>query len=141
MNAENIVRDFNILYYDRPAGRPLYTTTSWLGVPTLKCPMDAWIYQEILHRTRPDVIVEIGVCGGGSTLFLAGILDLLGQGRLLACDITLAHVLPQIRSHPRIQLLEGNSIDPAVFSQIQLGCHDRRTMVILDSDHTEKHVQ
>src|SRR4051794_6228570 len=36
----------------------------WLGVNRLKNPLDAWIYQEILFETKPDVVVEIGSDAG-----------------------------------------------------------------------------
>ena len=29
--------------------RQVMTTTSWMGVQMCKSPLDAWIYQEILH--------------------------------------------------------------------------------------------
>src|SRR5262249_38169490 len=109
MDHQKLIREFNILYYHGVDNRPLYLTTSWLGVPTLKCPLDTWIYQEILHRTRPEVIVELGVYYGGSTLFLASICDLLQSGTILACDIDLSKVYPEVRRHPRIRFFEGNS--------------------------------
>ena len=61
--------------------------TTWLGRPALKCPLDLWIYQEILCRTRPDLIVEPGTAAGGSALFLASICDLLDHGRVVTIDI------------------------------------------------------
>ena len=140
MEQRELVEQFNRLYYDGPDGINLYRTTNWLGVPTLKCPLDTWVYQEILHRTQPDIIVETGVYHGGSTLYLATICDLIGHGRVLACDITLERVHERVRKHPRVQLLTGSSVDPALFDQVRQLCSGKRTMVILDSDHAEKHV-
>jgi cephalosporin hydroxylase len=136
----DLIDDFNRLYYHGPHNSPLYMTTSWLGVPTLKCPMDLWIYQEILQATRPEVIVETGVHCGGSSLYLAGVCDLLGLGHIVACDISLAHVASAVRNHPRISLLEGNSVSNDVLSQVRRACAGRRTMVVLDSDHARDHV-
>jgi cephalosporin hydroxylase len=136
----DLVAEFNRLYYHGPHGRPLFETTTWLGVPILKCPLDLWVYQEILAATRPEVIVETGVLYGGSALYLAGICDLLGMGRVVACDITLQNVLPAVRRHPRIELLEGSSVDPQIVGQIAEQCRGRRTMVVLDSDHACSHV-
>src|SRR5262249_10891222 len=115
-------------------------TTSWLGVNTQKCPMDTWIYQEILWEKRPEIIVETGVYLGGSTLFLASTCDLLGLGEVLAIDVTLQHVERSVRTHPRVRLLEGNSVDPEMVAEVHAACANRRTMVILDSDHTQPHV-
>lgn len=57
---------------DMPLGRVLpfiqdsnLSGTSSLGVPTLKNPMDVWICQEIVHDTKPDVIVEVVNRHGG----------------------------------------------------------------------------
>ena len=139
-DVETTVRDFNRIFYDGPQAAPLFKTTSWLGVNAQKCPMDTWIYQEILWEKRPELIVETGVFAGGSTLFLASMFDLIGAGEVLAIDITLRYVDERVPRHPRIRLVEGNSIDPAIASQVRAACRGRRTMVILDSDHTRAHV-
>src|SRR4029078_11762573 len=96
-----VIREFSQLYYDGLDAKPLYETTSWLGVKALKCPLDMWIYQEILFKTKPDIIVETGVHHGGSTLYVASICDLLGSGTVLACDITLSNVDAKVAAHPR----------------------------------------
>ena len=140
-SRKKVTRAFNELYYNGPNGVPLFQTVSWLGVTTLKCPLDLWIYQEIVTKTRPDVIIEAGVHYGGATLFLASICDLLGAGEVLGCDITLASVESKVRSHPRIKLFEGSSTDPQIHGRIAAQCAGRRTMVILDSDHSEDHVR
>jgi cephalosporin hydroxylase len=135
-----VIRDFHRLYYDGLGGAPPQKRISFLGVETVKCPLDLWIYQEILHRTRPELIVECGVFRGGTTLYLASLCDLLGLGEIVACDITLQHIHSRARAHPRVTFLEGSSTDPAVHAEIVRRCQGRRTMVILDSDHSESHV-
>ena len=135
-----LIDDFNRLYYHGPGGEPLYKTTSWLGVPTLKCPLDLWIYQEIIARTRPDIILETGVHCGGSTLYLAHLCDLVGRGRVVACDITLEQVHRSAWDHPRIKLLEGSSVAPHILEHMAQECVGQRTMVVLDSDHSYAHV-
>jgi len=76
-----VVDAFHRLYYDGPegAGR-VHHRTKWMGVPCLKTPLDLWIYQEILFEVRPDLVVETGTHMGGSALFLAHMLELLGRG-------------------------------------------------------------
>ena len=133
-----LVRRFHQLYYHGPDGVRLYHRVAFLGVDALKCPLDLWVYQEILTRTRPEVIVECGVYRGGSTLYLASLCDLLGEGRVIGCDLDLGPVHPRVRSHPRVALFEGSSVDPAIHEAIAERCRGRRTMVILDSDHTER---
>lgn len=134
------VRKFHQLWYDGVAGVPPWQTTTWLGVPMQKCPMDVWVYQEIIHRTRPEVIIETGVRWGGSVLYLASMLDLLGEGRVIGVDISLSRVFEHARKHPRISLFEASSADPSVVAQIAAAAKGKRTMVILDSDHSESHV-
>lgn len=137
---QQLIDRFNRLFYHGLDGKELYWSMQWMGVQTLKCPMDLWIYQEILHRTRPEVIIETGVYSGGSTLFLANLCDLLGTGSVVACDTTLSKVPGEVRAHPRIELVEGSSVDPKIVSTIAARCRGRRTMVILDSDHAKAHV-
>ncbi len=105
------------------------------------CPLDIWIYQEILFRPKPDIIIETGVHCGGSTLYLASICDLLGTGRVLAClPVILRYVDPKVAAHPRAKLFEGSSVDPEIVRSISDISKNKRTMVILDCDHSEPHV-
>jgi cephalosporin hydroxylase len=138
-----VISDFNRLYhsgYYAEGSELLYDTTTWMGVRAQKCPTDIWIYQEILHETRPDVIVETGVNFGGATLLLANLCDLLGHGEVVAVDITLDRVHENTRKHPRVTLLEGSSTAPDIVEQIAKKCAGKRTMVTLDSDHSADHV-
>lgn len=136
----DVIEKFNYIYYHGTAGQAPFSTMTWFGVDILKCPQDLFVYQEILTRTRPDVIVECGVRFGGSSLYLAHLCDLLGHGEVLGVDITLANVHERTRAHPRVRLTEGSSTDPVVARGIAERCAGKRTMVILDSDHTEAHV-
>ena len=53
----------------------IFRSCRWMGHPAMKNPLDAWIFQEIIAEVRPEVVVEIGSHAGGSTLFLANVLD------------------------------------------------------------------
>jgi cephalosporin hydroxylase len=135
-DAEAVDR-FHHLYYRRWIEQSDTINLSWLGYQLLKCPLDLWMYQELLFRTRPDVVVETGTFQGGSALYLACILDQLGNGEVITIDTTAE---PNRPLHPRIQYVLGSSIDPGVVSKTRALVAGRRTMVILDSDHTEAHV-
>ena len=112
--------------------------TNWLGTPAHKCPLDLWIYQEILFRTRPDVIIETGTLFGGSALYLASMCDLLGNGRVITIDVEENKERPR---HPRILYLTGSSVAPEVVDRVKVEVADAsRVMVILDSDHHDDHV-
>ena len=131
-----VVDAFHRLYYDRH--ETTWTSTSWLGTTVLKCPLDLWNYQEILAETRPDLIIETGTHVGGSALYMAGICDLIGNGRIVTVDIEDRPARPV---HGRITYVEGSSTSAEVLDQVTAFVQDaERVMVILDSDHSREHV-
>ena len=81
--------------------------------------------------------MECGTHLGGSAYYLASILDLLGNGRVVTIDITAAKGRPV---HPRITYLLGSSTDPAILAEVGRLAAGKRTMVILDPNHTQPHV-
>ncbi len=129
-----VISRFHRLYYEQPD--LTWGNTHWLGVGVLKCPLDLWVYQEILHETRPDVVVETGSWNGGSALYLASIMDVIGGGVVLTIDID-DRPRPQ---HPRVTYRLGSSTAPETISWVGERVRGRRTMVILDSDHAQQHV-
>jgi cephalosporin hydroxylase len=64
-------------------------------VPTSKCPLDLWGYQEILYQVRPEFVVECGTHLGGSALFLAPLCQL--PGHVLPIDLAVARRPPLTR--------------------------------------------
>ena len=116
-----------------------WTQATWLGSQALKNPLDLWVYQEILAETRPDVVIETGTYRGGSAHFLASVCDLLGSGEVVSIDVEpLREDYPQ---HPRITYLGGrSSTDPGVLAEVRKRIRGRRTMIVLDSDHSQAHV-
>jgi cephalosporin hydroxylase len=116
----------------------VWTQTYWRGIPILKCPLDLWVYQEILYETKPDLIIETGTNNGGSAHFLGSLFDLSGNGRIITIDL---QEYPKKRSHPRAQYLLGSSVSEEILQQVRAAAaHAGRVMVILDSDHSAKHV-
>jgi cephalosporin hydroxylase len=124
------------VFYDSNA----WTQATWLGSQALKNPLDLWVYQEIMGETRPEVIVETGTYRGGSAHFLASVCDLLGAGEVVSIDIEpLRDDYPQ---HRRITYLAGrSSTDPAVVAEVRERVKGRRTLIVLDSDHSQAHVE
>lgn len=108
---------------------------SWMGVPALKNPLDAWVYQELVWDTRPDVIVEVGNAYGGSTLMLAHLCDLAGHGRVIGVDIDHDRVPQKVRDHPRVELVTGDAAACALAVATLVG-PDRNVLVIEDSSHS-----
>lgn len=116
----------------------LWRTTTWMGVRTWKCPLDLWVYQEIVAETRPTLIIECGTAYGGTSLFLANLFDHIGDGRVVSIDIAKRSPLP---SHPRVEYLHGSSTDAATLDTVRQRVRpDDRVMVILDSLHSRDHV-
>lgn len=118
----------------------------WLGLPVIQFPQDIVALQEIIWKTKPDIIIETGVARGGSLVLSASILHLLnGNGRVVGVDIDIrSHNREAIESHPlahRISLIQGSSIDEIVVDQVKQHIKPGdRVMVILDSNHTHNHV-
>lgn len=132
---QQLISDFNRLYYDSK----VWTDTTWLGAKAQKCPMDLWAYQEIIFSKRPDLVIETGTYSGGSTLFLASVCDLIGNGRIVSIDINWYLSVPE---HPRITYMCGrSSTDEGVLEEVRRLARKRASvMVILDSDHSRDHV-
>lgn len=128
-----VIDDFHCLYYDKGLKGGTWNDTYWLGIKLQKYPMDLWIYQEIIAKCKPDLIVETGTAYGGSALFLASICDLIGHGKVISIDVKNGN----FPTHPRITYLTGNSVSEEVLSKIEW---TDRNMVILDSDHRKDHV-
>lgn len=117
-----------------------WTETTWLGAQALKNPLDLWIYQEIMVETRPELIVETGTYRGGSAFYLASICDLLGAGEVLSVDVE--PLRDDYPAHPRITYLGGrSSTDPEVVAEVRARAAGKRTLVVLDSDHSQAHVE
>jgi cephalosporin hydroxylase len=120
----------------------------WLGTRILKFPTDLFMYQEIIYKNKPDVIIECGTANGGLTLFLATICDLMGHGKIATIDVSpnrhkdLDPEAGEFRPyHDRIMYLLGSDTDPGLVEYLKENISpEESVMVILDSDHTKKHV-
>ena len=118
----------------------------WLGVPIIQYPQDIVALQEIIWRVQPDAIVETGIARGGSLIFSASMLELLGGDReVVGVDIDIRHHNRiAIETHPlakRISMIEGSSVDKEVVDAVRRKVEGReRVLVILDSNHTHDHV-
>jgi cephalosporin hydroxylase len=135
---KSVVAQFHDLYYRRWLHQAADTINlSWFGYRVAKCPLDLWVYQELLIRTRPDFVVETGTYYGGSALYFAMLFDQIGHGQVITIDIEGQENRPD---HPRITYLSGSGTDPAIVSQVFASVAGRRVMVVLDSDHSATHV-
>ena len=119
---------------------------TWLGLPIIQYPQDMMAMQEIIWQIKPDLIIETGIARGGSLIFYASMLELLGNnGQVLGIDIDIReHNRVEIEKHQmfkRITMIEGSSIDEEVVRKVKNFANDKQTiLVILDSNHTHNHV-
>lgn len=118
---------------------------SWMGVPIIQLPADVMATQEVIWATKPDVIIETGVARGGSVLFMASLLEVIGKGKVIGVDIDIrAHNRDTIDRHPmskRVVLIEGGSVDEGTLARVRAEIPaGAKVMVVLDSDHSRNHV-
>jgi cephalosporin hydroxylase len=132
--------------FDRVNAHNYSYNFTWMGRPVIQFPQDLLALQEIIWEVRPELIVETGIAHGGSLVFSASMLELIGgPGHVVGIDIDIrAHNRVAIEEHPmarRITMIEGSSTDEAVVGQVRGHAEGKsRVLVILDSNHTHGHV-
>lgn len=126
------IKQFHKIYYNK-------TNTvqgiHWMGTKIQKLPLDLWMYQEVIHETKPDFIIETGTADGGSAMFFASLFDLMKKGKVVTIDIKKCEA-----RHPRIIKLIGSSVNPKIFQKVRKIVGKKKAMVVLDSNHTKEHV-
>ncbi|MFW9899931.1 MAG: CmcI family methyltransferase [Candidatus Thorarchaeota archaeon] len=120
----------------------------YCGLPILKNPLDLFIYQEIIYRTKPDIIIEIGTYKGGSAKYLRNLLTAIHGQERFATIITIDPGNHNTMNYDGISYLKGKATDEKVISDLdylikngwRLGHflkHDNpKIMVIDDGSHT-----
>lgn len=125
--------------------RELWQSNTWLGFPILQWPTDVVVMQQIIFDQRPRVIVETGTHRGGSAVYYASLLRLLGGGRVVSVDIEIPDQVRQaIAGSPlgdMITLVRGDSKAPQVVTEVRrLVGEESNVLVMLDSNHSRAHV-
>lgn len=132
-------------FINESAGYKYVYNFSWLGRPIIQFPQDIIAIQEIIWKVKPDFIVETGIAHGGSIIFSASILEMLGtKGHVIGIDVDIRkHNRIAITKHPlykRITMLEGSSVEAKIIEKVAEMTKGKKTMVFLDSLHTHDHV-
>lgn len=107
--------------------------SSYRNVMCLKNPLDLAVYQALIYMIRPTLIIEIGTLRGGSALFFADILRIVGgEGRCIHTYDIDNNVAPEVLSDPNIFFHKGGHqiFDPSIIKP------EDRILVIEDSSHT-----
>ncbi|MDP3954689.1 MAG: cephalosporin hydroxylase family protein [bacterium] len=117
----------------------------WLGLPIIQLPQDILAMQEIIWRIKPDLIIETGIARGGSLIFYASMLELLGKGEVLGIDIDIRKYnkreIERHRMFKRIKMIGGSSTDGGVIQKVaKVAKGHKKILVCLDSMHTRNHV-
>lgn len=118
---------------------------SWMGRPIIQYPQDMIAMQEIIWEVKPDLIIETGIAHGGSLIYYASLLELIGEGEVLGIDIDIRqHNKIEIEKHPmfkRIKMIEGSSINNNTAESVKkIASEKKKILVCLDSNHTHEHV-
>lgn len=118
---------------------------SWMGRPIIQYPQDMIAMQEIIWGVKPDLIIETGIAHGGSLIYYASLLELIGNGEVLGIDIDIRqHNREEIEKHPmfkRITMFEGSSVSEKMVNRVsEFAKGKEKILVVLDSNHTHEHV-
>lgn len=110
-----------------------HTQDSYRGIPLAKMPEDVWTYQHLLHESQPDVIVELGSYRGGSALWFADQLSIMGRRTLplvVSVDIN-----PVPLQDSRISFITADVRDEGAQAKVRELVAGRRVLVSEDSNH------
>ncbi|EKD41143.1 MAG: Cephalosporin hydroxylase [uncultured bacterium] len=119
---------------------------TWFGEPVLQVPHDMFALQEIIFKTRPKYIIELGVCWGGSLLFYSTLMEILGGEKIIGVDVYIPEDLKErLYAHrqlsSRIELIQASSIEKSTIEKVkEMTKGSREVMILLDSNHTHDHV-
>lgn len=118
---------------------------SWMGRPIIQYPQDMIAMQEIIWDIKPDLIIEVGIAHGGSLIYYASLLELIGNGEVLGIDIDIReHNRKEIENHKmfkRIKMISGSSIDETTIEEVKKYAESKKKILVsLDSNHTHDHV-
>lgn len=137
--SESVVDAFHRMYYDNHA-RTWDGPTRYRGHKVLKCPLDLWIYHEIIQEVQPDLIIECGTAHGGSALWFCDQLDLFDKGEVVTLDVAEPRYFPDRPQHPRLTYLQTSSTNAKTIADLHARAVGKQCLVILDSDHCKAHV-
>jgi len=142
--SDRALCDLAKTFYNESAKHKYTYHFSWMGRPIIQLPQDMVAMQELIWNIKPDLIIECGIAHGGSIIYYASMMELVGHGEVLGIDLDIrAHNREAIESHPmfkRISMIQGSSIDPAVVEQVRTLAEGKKVIVVLDSNHTHEHV-
>lgn len=146
LRSNNEINTLSMKWLEEATKAKYVYNFTWLGRPIIQLPQDIMAIQELIWKSKPELIIETGIAHGGSLIFHSSLLELIGQkGKVLGIDIDIRkHNSEEIKKHPmskNIDMIEGSSINEEVVQQVYKYAYGKKNiMVILDSNHTHEHV-
>mgnify|MGYP000362615788 CR=1 FL=1 len=119
------------IYFDTNTVYSGHFNVTYRGIQAIRCPFDYVIYQMIIWETKPDLIIEIGTSNGGGALYMADILDQIGNGIIHTINIE-DKADKEVREHPRIKLFTNGWEN----YNIELTKNFSKILIIDDGSHT-----
>ena len=98
----------------------------WFGVPTIQFPSDLMVIQDLIFRSKPDIIIETGVAHGGSLIFYSSLLSLLKvkNYKIIGIDIKIKKEnrkkILNSKVSKNIELIETSSVNLETFKKLKL---------------------
>lgn len=133
----NYMRPLYRLYEEKQVEEPRF-----MGVGLQQWPLDPWLYQEVLFKSRPRTVVEIGSGCGKTTEFWNQMLFVAyghdgHDTKVISVDVS-DHYGPRPYV-PGITWLLGNSLDQSTYDRVAALCQPP-VLVTLDSEHSRDQV-
>lgn len=92
---------------------------------------------ELIHRVKPDLIIETGTAAGGTALFFR---DMARMVNPAAEVVTIDLDYNGMAHEDGIAQIVGSSVDPDIVRAVSAMAQSKRVLVDLDSDHKMPHV-
>jgi len=128
------------LFHDVPVWQHMF----FHSIQIEKNPLDLWMMQQIIYEVRPDFIVETGTWRGGSATYWAHTLNGMGLEASRVITVDMQDLAQTASQHPLwkkyVTFLKGSSTDKEIVSKIAQTVKGRKVLVVLDSDHSMRHV-
>jgi cephalosporin hydroxylase len=105
------------------------------GRQLIKFPEDLRTYQKVIEETRPNVIIELGTCDGGSAMWFRDQLAVFSDKPVWV--VTIDTNRSEMTPYPGVLELVGDLRDQAIIEKVfEIINNDDRVMVVEDSAHT-----
>lgn len=105
-----------------------------------KLPCDMFIYPDIIHRAKPEVVIEIGTGRGGSAIFYSDLLAPFG-GKVVTVDVNSpGREMLLLFEEKNITFIKGNINHPETIHNILGYCNKKKCLVIDDGSHNENDI-